>query len=300
MNSKQLNIMNNLEQSYKKILEVLSKFFGNKLQNYQRRTPKMSDLEVVSLALTAEYLSIDSECQLFRKIPESIKSKIERSVFNRRRRKLFPYIEQIRTKIAQHFNEFEDVFMVDSMPLKVCENSRANRSHICKEFDYSSPDFGYCASQKLYYYGYKLHAICSLNGIFQSIDMSPASVHDIRYLNDVKEQLSNCTLIGDKGYLSAEVQIDLFNYANIQLDTPKRTNQKDYRPQFRLFRKKRKRIETLFSQLCDQFMIKRNYAKSFEGFKTRIFSKMTYLTLIQYINKFILNREIHNLKASII
>ena len=292
--------MNNLEQSYKKILEVLSKFFGNKLQNYQRRTPKMSDLEVVSLALTAEYLSIDSECQLFRKIPESIKSKIERSVFNRRRRKLFPYIEQIRIKIAQHFNEFEDVFIVDSMPLKVCENSRANRSHICKEFDYSSPDFGYCASQKLYYYGYKLHAICSLNGIFQSIDMSPASVHDIRYLNDVKEQLSNCTLIGDKGYLSAEVQIDLFNYANIQLDTPKRTNQKDYRPQFRLFRKKRKRIETLFSQLCDQFMIKRNYAKSFEGFKTRIFSKMTYLTLIQYINKFILNREIHNLKASII
>ena len=42
----------------------------------------------------------------------------------------------------------------------------------------------------------------------------------------MKEQLSNCTLIGDKGYLSAEVQIDLFNYANIQLDIPKRTNQK--------------------------------------------------------------------------
>ena len=47
-------------------------------------------------------------------------------------------------------------------------------------------------------------------------------------------------------------------------------------------------------------MIKRNYAKSFEGFKTRIFSKITSLTLIQYIYKFILNREIHNLKASII
>ena len=93
MNSKQLNIMNNLEQSYKKILEVLSKFFGKKLQDYQRRKPKMSDLEVISLALTAEYLSIDSECQLFRKIPESIKSKIERSVFNRRRRKLFPFLE---------------------------------------------------------------------------------------------------------------------------------------------------------------------------------------------------------------
>ena len=48
------------------------------------------------------------------------------------------------------------------------------------------------------------------------------------------------------------------------------------------------------------YMIKRNYAKSFEGFKTMIFSKITSLTLIQYINKFTLNREIHNLKASII
>mgnify|MGYP000362915646 CR=1 FL=1 len=77
MNSKQLNIMNNLEQSYKKILEVLSKFFGKKLQDYQRRKAKIPDLELVILALTAEYLSIDSECQLFIKIPKSIKSKIE-------------------------------------------------------------------------------------------------------------------------------------------------------------------------------------------------------------------------------
>ena len=89
MNFKQLNIINNLEQSYKKILEVLSKFFRNKLQNHQRKTPKISDLEAVSLVITAEYLSIDSECQLFRKTHESIKSKTKRSVFNRRRRKLF-------------------------------------------------------------------------------------------------------------------------------------------------------------------------------------------------------------------
>ena len=35
-----------------------------------------------------------------------------------------------------------------------------------------------------------------------------------------------------------------------------------------LFRRFRKRIETIFSQLCDQFMIRRNYAKTFDGFKT--------------------------------
>lgn len=87
----------------KKFLKYYQNSLEKKLQDYQRRKPKMSDLEVISLALTAEYLSIDSECQLFRKIPESIKSKIERSVFNRRRRKLFPYIEQIRTKNCTTF-----------------------------------------------------------------------------------------------------------------------------------------------------------------------------------------------------
>jgi len=36
--------------------------------------------------------------------------------------------------------------------------------------------------------------------------------------------------------------------------------------------KSRKRIEALFSQLCDQFMIRRSYAKTFEGVK--IFSDL--------------------------
>ena len=79
-----------------------------------------------------------------------------------------------------------------------------------------------------------------------------------------------------------------------------RINQKNYQKQPYIFRKSRKRIETLFSQLCDQFMIRRNYAKSFLGFKTRIVSKITALTIIQVINKFSFNRNINNLKINII
>lgn len=52
----------------------------------------------------------------------------------------------------------------------------------------------------------------------------------------------------------------------------------------KVFRKSRKRIETLFSQLCDQFMLKRNYAKSFIGLCTRIISKITAVTCLQYQN----------------
>ncbi len=65
-----------------------------------------------------------------------------------------------------------------------------------------------------------------------------------------------------------------------------------------IFRKSRKRIETLFAQLCDQFMIRRNYTKSFEGFKTRILSKISALMMIQYLNKFVFNRPINNLKQN--
>ena len=72
--------------------------------------------------------------------------------------------------------------------------------------------------------------------------------------------------------------------------------QVNYKPQPYVFKKSRKRIETLFSQLCNRFLIRRNYAKTFEGFKTRILAKITALTLVQYINKFIFDRPINNIK----
>ncbi|SHM66101.1 Transposase DDE domain-containing protein [Chryseobacterium polytrichastri] len=209
-------------------------------------------------------------------------------------------INEIRLKLARSFNEFEKLFIIDSIPVEVCKLSRSNTSKTCKDTEYFYPNRGFFASQQIHFYGYKLHAVCCVKGVFQSVDLSPASVHDIHYLKDIREQLSDCTLLGDKGYLSSEIQIDLFNYEQIELEPPKRVNQKDYKPQFYLFKKQRKRIETLFSQLCDQFMIRRNYAKSFEGFKTRLLAKITALTVVQFINKVYFNKNINNLKVSII
>ena len=229
----------------------------------QIRVPKLSDKELVCMNLTSEYMGIDSERQLFRLLPTDLSIRIERSVYNRRKRKLFPFIEAIRHRISEEFNRFEDVYIVDSMPLEVCKLSRSSRSKICREQVNSSPNKGYCASQGANYYGYKLHAVCSASGVFKSLDISPASVHDVNYLKDISHQLTDCTLLGDRGYLSAEWQLDLFTACNIKLDTPMRNNQSDYREQPYIFKRTRKRIETLFSQLCDQFMIRRNYAKTF-------------------------------------
>ena len=80
--------MNNLTANYERILEVLRKISKDNLLSYQRRVPKLKDLELISLALTAEFMSIDSENHLFRQIPKTIKCKIERSVYNRRKRRL--------------------------------------------------------------------------------------------------------------------------------------------------------------------------------------------------------------------
>ncbi len=292
--------MNNFKANYNKILEVLKSITKKEQFLKQKRKPKLKDIELIAMNLTAEYMGIDSECQLFRVIPSYLKSKIERSVYNRRKRKLFFATEFIRNELSNKFNEFENYFLVDSMPLEVAKLSRSSRSKICKEDFYSSPNKGYCASQNTHFYGYKIHAVCSIEGVFKSFDISKASVHDIHYLKDIKNQFNDCVILADKGYLSTDYQLDLFESKQIKLEVPMRKNQKNYKNQVSIFRKKRKRIETLFSQLCDQFMIRRNYAKSFEGFKTRILSKLTSLTIIQYINKFIFDRNINNLKISII
>lgn len=291
--------MNNLKQSYEVILSVLKKIEFNVNFLKQIRTPKFSDIELIALALTAEYLSIDSEHQLFRMIPVDFSDKIERSVFNRRRRKLFNVIEMIRNKLADQLVPFEDYMIVDSMPLEVCKLSRANRSKICSDDYESSASRGYCASQNLHYYGYKLHAVTTLTGVFKSFEITKASVHDIHYLKNIKKEFEDCTILGDKGYLSAEYQLDLFETKKIILEVPMRKNQENYTPQYYPFRKARKRIETLFSQLCDQFMIRRNYVKSFEGFKTRILTKLSSLTVIQYINH-LNGRNINKIKVAII
>ena len=140
--------------------------------------------------------------------------------------------------------------------------------------------------------------MCNVGGVFSAFDLTQASVHDINYLKDIKYNHNQCIILADKAYLSKEYQMDLFHWGKIRLEVPMRSNQYEDKKQYFIFRKSRKRIETLFSQLCDQFMIRRNYAKSFDGFKNRIISKIMALTVIQMINN-LNDININNLKICI-
>lgn len=298
------DIKSNFDKVYQTVKSLNLSVFDSS-GNLPKRGPRseFSDLEVVALSLVAEFMSCDSENWLFNKLRsdyrDSFSNLIDRSRFNRRKRGLFLTIELVRNKLAEQFLSFEDYYIIDSMPLEVCKLAREKRSKVCAEAFETSPEKGYCAAQKMYFYGYKLQGVCSVNGVFHSIELTKANIHDVNFLSEMNTKLSDCVLIGDKGYLSSSIQLDLFHTANIKLETPMRTNQKGFVKQEWIFRKARKRLETLFSQLCDQFMIKRNYAKTFQGFKTRILAKITALTLIQYLNKFEFNRPINNLKVAI-
>ena len=291
--------MNNLIENYEIILNNLKSTCEDIESFNQVRKPKLSNLELVAINLTAEYMSINTELQLFRCLKDTyLQALIERSVYNKRRRKLFVYTQSIRKRLSEMFYNFTDVFIVDSKPTPICSYSRAGRSSICAT-DKIQPSFGYCASQKSRYYGYKLHAVCDKNGVFHSFDLAPAHIHDVNYLKDVKQNLRDCTIIGDRGYISADYQADLFTSSNINLSIPMRKNQKDFESFSWTKAKIRKRIETNFSQLSGQFLWDVNHAKSFDGLATRLLSKITSFTMIQYLNVFVFNRPMNKIKINL-
>ena len=300
--------MHNLKTNFDKILNICklhSKGLVDEYGNIPRCgvKPKFSDIEVIALSMTSEALSIDSENLLFSKINTDYKNEfpniISRRHYNDRRKYCFHLQKELRERVAKEIDKDEDIYTIDSKPFQVCKLSRMKRCKVGKN-DYTiAPNLGYCASQDTWYYGYKLHAVASINGVIHSFDLTQASVHDIRYLNDIKFELSDCTLIGDKAYLNKEIQLDLFTTTNISLEVPMRENQKDYKPQYYQFKKVRKRIETVFSQLDDQFMLIRNYAKDVKGLFSRILAKVSAMTVLQYINKFINNQPIGQVKHAL-
>lgn len=78
-----------------------------------------------------------------------------------------------------------------------------------------------------------------------------------------------------------------------------RKNQSNFQTYCLEKRKKRKRIETIFSQLDAQFTMVANYIKTFSGFKTRILSKITAFTMIQNLKYFVFNRDLNKIKVNL-
>lgn len=187
--------------NFVRILGICKEFAGNHVNGLGNIpccgvVPKFTDLEVIALSITAESFGFDSENYLFHRLHHECKNDlpylISRSQFNTRRKKLCRFTEDIRRDIANHIDEGEDVFCIDSKPIKVCRKKRANLCTMGADNVDSMPELGYCPSQKSYYFGYKLHSVCGIRGVVHPFDFTPASVHDIHAIC----QLSQSSAVG--------------------------------------------------------------------------------------------------------
>ena len=202
--------MCNLYTKFVNFLEICKQFSNelvNEKGNIVRRgpVPRFSDLEVVALSMAAEAEEIDSENWLFEsKLNECrhlIPNLISRRQFNDRRKTTSNLSEQIRGRIANYIDSGEDYFCIDSKPIEVCRLARGKRCKMGQNGDFATaPDFGYCASQGIYFFGYKLHALCGLSGVIHSYDLSKESVHDINYIKDIKPLYHDCSIFGGRSY----------------------------------------------------------------------------------------------------
>ena len=286
--------MHNLKTNFDKFLLITKSFFKGSIDidgnfySYPRK-PKMSDVEVITLSLLGEAIGIDSENYLFGKIKsdhaQDFPNLIDRSRFNRRRKRLANQILRLNEQVSSFLNEGEDIYLLDSIPIPICRNARWTRSKICRDDFETAPDKGYSAVHRSWYYGFKLHLATSLKGVYSSMDLTKASVHDIHFLKNIKYSgINNCELVGDKAYASKPIQTDLFTTQQIRLRAPLKSHQNDKEHIPFIYLKARKRIETVFAQLCDQLMLKRNYAKTTAALSVRLLCKITSVTLLQYIN----------------
>lgn len=136
----------------------------------------MSDLEVISLSITAEVLGIGSESLLFSILKTEYLSKfphlIQRTNYNRRRRKLQPYISQVAQRVGQLIDPQPALYILDSIPLPICQPFRIPRCKINKNEPECLPSRGYHASHKQYYYGLKLQVMLTDRGVaaFNSLE----------------------------------------------------------------------------------------------------------------------------------
>ena len=71
--------------------------------------------------------------------------------------------------------------MIDSFPLAVCKFGRAK---YCHTFRTDGANYGRCPSKKETYYGFKAHALITLEGYISAFEITPASTDEQEGLRD--------------------------------------------------------------------------------------------------------------------
>lgn len=263
--------------------------------------PACTDAELITMAIVGECCGWDQETVLlsrWREHRDLFPHQPERSRFNRRRRDLAAVINLLRQAVVQTLDFAQDTHcIIDSLPIPVVQFYYVPQASV--EWQVAGATFGHCCSKKQAIFGYKLHLLLTQSGVIRDFELAPANLPDLTVGVELLTGHTNLQVLGDKGYISQAVALDLRTQANITLLTVPRSNQRRQPSDaFRhLHAHLRQLIETVNSQLALQLHIETNHAHSFRGLAARLYTKLTAHTLCIWLNRLLGVADILHLKA---
>ncbi len=245
--------------------------------------PKITDAELVTLAVMAALLGFTSERRWLRfaraQLPALFPYLPNQPGYNKRLRNLADTFGWLIRMLARDTSLWsDDVWVADSTPVE-CGRSRetAKRSDLA-----GFAEYGYCASHSRYFWGLRLHLLCTLHGLPVGFALTGAKAderHTLLAILTADPDLAgrvNQTLIADKNYYGRDFEATLPELG-INLLRPARKGEPE-RPGARLFKPLRQIIESINDTLKGQLDLEAHGARTTAGILVRIWQRLLALT----------------------
>jgi len=242
----------------------------------QHSLQQMSDAEIITVAMVAAlYFHNHHERALWVLYHSGYLSQaLSTSRFNRRLHRLAEVLYAVLDILADLWRQGE-VFILDSLPLPVCRRIRARR---CRKV-HGSAYYSRCPAKDERFFGWRLHLICSGDGLPVAFELLPARAHDLNAIHDLTASLSSgARVFADKGYNSAADEAALWQALGVRLIPKRKKNMQphswadDY--DLHLYRQ---RIETVGSQLVNMGL-QQLHARTAAGFALKVLASLLALT----------------------
>ena len=254
--------------------------------------PKISDAELLTLAVMQALLGYTSEARWLRYARENLLEMFpdlpQQPGYNKRLRKLAATMTWLISALGEQTRiAGDDVWVVDSTPVE-CGRSREN----AKRSDLAGwAEYGYCASHSRFFWGLRLHLVCTLHGLPVGWALSGAKADE----REVFEQILANTpalargrerrqvVIADKNYFGRAFEAGLDD-AGVELLRPARKGEKPRAGQ-RFFKPLRQVIESINQTFKGQLDLERHGGKTFAGVCARIAQRVLALTAAIWHNE---------------
>jgi hypothetical protein len=246
--------------------------------------PTLCDAELVTLAVMSALLGYTSERRWLRRARRDFGCLFpylpQQSGYNKRLRRACELVKHMTRVLAQDTTLWtDDVWVVDSTPVGCgCSRETAKRSDLAGWAEY-----GYCASHSRYFWGLRLHLVCTLGGLPILFALTGAKADERETLRDLLDTAPEVeathpgqTIIGDKNYYGREFEHDL-TQRNLELLRPARKGEPE-RAGAHLFKPLRQIIESINQTLKGQLDLERHGGKTPSGVAVRVLTRVLALT----------------------